>query len=123
MAERWHFKDTRKVRRSIAVMVETGKRHSDWIREQEENDQKVTSDEETSEAVEEGDKERKRNLIFWVWCDPEVLTERLNNRIGKMIDVSDELLKLGNEQTQSSLTVVLTISLVSPNSEDFWTRF
>lgn len=105
------------------MMVETRKRHSDWIREQEENDQKVTSDEETSEAVEEGDKERKRNLIFWVWCDPEVLTERLNNRIGKMIDVSDELLKLGNEQTQSSLTVVLTISLVSPNSEDFWTRF
>lgn len=99
MASRWHVKDTRKVRRSIAVFVETGKKHSDWIKEQEEEEalkrtSKKEMDRDECSSAEEGGtkrKRRKRNLILWVWCDPEVLKERLNNRIGKMIDVSSSL--------------------------------
>lgn len=95
MASRWHWRDTRKVLRSLKVLHDTGKRHSDWIREQEEAEQ------ESEVEVEEGassmsgapsgaprSKPRVRRLLFWVWCEPEVLKARLDGRVEKMIDVS-----------------------------------
>lgn len=35
MAKKWHWKDVRKVRRSIEVALQTGRRHSDIMREQQ----------------------------------------------------------------------------------------
>lgn len=80
MSRRWHWKDTRKVARSLRVLLETGRRHSEWIAEQEAAEQQ-----QTSEAT---DQAPLRKLILWVWCEPEVLKERLAKRVDKMVDVS-----------------------------------
>jgi leukotriene-A4 hydrolase len=81
MASRWHFKDTRKIIRSIKVLFETGRRHSELINEQN----KVTSQDRANGSVES---ESARVLIFSIECDRLVLLERLDSRVEKMIDVS-----------------------------------
>ena len=35
MSRKWHWKDVRKVRRSVEVALQTGRRHSDIMREQQ----------------------------------------------------------------------------------------
>lgn len=86
MANRWHYKDTRKILRSIRVLFETGRRHSEIIKEQSLERQASESD---TEAPNEGKVEAKRILIFNVQCDRDVLNQRLDRRVDKMIDVSN----------------------------------
>jgi tRNA A37 N6-isopentenylltransferase MiaA len=80
MARRWHFRDTRKIVRSIKVLIETGKRHSDLIEEQQQHFQ----------ADKEGDQgeEGTKLLILHLECDRQVLNSRLDLRVEKMIEVS-----------------------------------
>lgn len=85
MALRWHYKDARKVLRSIRVLQTTGKRQSEWIAEQDARDQHA---DETSSPW--------RVLIFWVWRDPAKLNASLESRIHKMVDrgLLDEIKQL-----------------------------
>ncbi len=94
MASRWHFKDARKVLRSIRVLQTTGKRHSDWLREQDERDAAAQAAD-----LSQGDPEARspwRMLIFWVWRDPARLNASLDARIHKMLErgLLDEIREL-----------------------------
>ncbi|KAK0532815.1 Leucyl aminopeptidase yscIV [Tilletia horrida] len=99
MAPRWHPNDDRKILRSLTVFATTGKRHSDWLLEQDQEEQKLLAE----QTVDAGTSRlsRMRRLFFWVWCEPETLKDRLDKRIHKMIergllDEIRELRKLAN---------------------------
>ncbi|KAF5391798.1 hypothetical protein D9757_001656 [Collybiopsis confluens] len=70
MAARWHWRDTRKVLRSLRIIQESGQRPSDLIREQ------------ARQVL----KPRFRTLCFWVYAKPEILKLRLDQRIDKMLE-------------------------------------
>ncbi|UZJ54744.1 hypothetical protein CBS101457_004064 [Exobasidium rhododendri] len=80
MAMRWHFRDTRKIIRSIKVLFETGRRHSELIEEQKRQRQ-YTDEDETIQG-----EEKTKLIIFNLECDRPVLNERLDLRIERMID-------------------------------------
>lgn len=80
MARRWHFRDGRKILRSLSVLIETGKRHSQWIDQQmidRDNQQSFPPDEQLD------------CLIIWITCEGEKLRARLDGRVEKMVKVSD----------------------------------
>ncbi|KAG6861887.1 hypothetical protein C0995_010593 [Termitomyces sp. Mi166 len=72
VANRWHWKDTRKVLRSLGVIKETNKRPSEIMLEQA----KDTS----------ASKPRFRTLCFWLYAEQSILEKRLNERVDKMIE-------------------------------------
>ncbi|RPA77389.1 tRNA isopentenyltransferase [Ascobolus immersus RN42] len=86
MAARWHPNDTRKVRRSLEIFFQTGRRASELYAEQE-----VTA--------------RFNNLIFWTHSDKVVLDKRLDDRVDKMVtrgmfDEIEQLYGLYKEQLE-----------------------
>lgn len=90
MAARWHWRDIRKVRRSVEVALQTGKRHSEIIVEQ----QQVPSEAEYASRplscrshLPTFINGRYRTLVFWLYAKPEVLEPRLDSRVEKMVDV------------------------------------
>ncbi|KAJ7074395.1 tRNA isopentenyltransferase [Mycena amicta] len=70
MATRWHWKDTRKVFRSLSILKETGRRPSEIVSEQS----KIVS------------KPRYDTLCFWLYAEPSVLHPRLDDRVDEMLD-------------------------------------
>jgi len=81
MAERWHPNDRRKIRRSLEIYLTTGKRASDIYAEQQRRKESKWSS--------PGPRESQgpwQSLLLWVYSEPEVLKERLNRRIDKMLD-------------------------------------
>jgi len=70
MAVRWHWRDTRKVLRSLSIMKETGRRMSEILNEQ-------------SEVA---GQPRYRTLCFWLYAEPSVLQYRLDQRVDEMIE-------------------------------------
>ncbi|KAF5330775.1 hypothetical protein D9619_005654 [Psilocybe cf. subviscida] len=72
ISQRWHWKDTRKVLRSLEIMVETGKPGSSIIHEQ--------STRSTAEI-----EPRFRTLCFWLYADNASLHPRLDARVDTMI--------------------------------------
>ncbi|KAF8197431.1 tRNA isopentenyltransferase [Pholiota molesta] len=78
ISQRWHWKDTRKVLRSLEILKESGKTPSSIIAEQS-----------TNSIVDS--KPRFRTLCFWLYANPSVLNERLDIRVDEMI--SQGLLK------------------------------
>ncbi|KAJ3796772.1 tRNA isopentenyltransferase [Lentinula aff. detonsa] len=70
VAARWHWKDTRKVLRSIRIIQETGRKPSELIHEQ------------SQDLLQP----RFRTLCFWVYSKPEILKPRLDLRVGKMLE-------------------------------------
>ncbi|GAA5841632.1 hypothetical protein JCM3766R1_006795 [Sporobolomyces carnicolor] len=68
-AERWHWRDVRKVRRALDIVWE-GRTWNDVVAEQQ-------------EKVHEGP--RFRTLIFWLYSETEQLNPRLDGRVDKMI--------------------------------------
>lgn len=84
MASRWHYKDSRKVANSLRVYKETGRPHSVWIAEQDSsssNQQQIVSEAREQEKGVSG----YRKLLFWLWCDPPVLRNRLDDRVDEMV--------------------------------------
>ncbi|KAJ1718588.1 tRNA dimethylallyltransferase, mitochondrial, partial [Coemansia erecta] len=73
MAENWHPNNRRKVLRSLEVLHTTGKRHSEWIAQDEE----ARGKEETL---------RFPTLLLWLYADASVLNQRLDDRVDKMIE-------------------------------------
>jgi tRNA dimethylallyltransferase len=69
VAQRWHWRDTRKVMGSLRVIKDTGKAPSEIIIEQS----------KTALIP------RYRTLCFWVYAEPSILNERLDARVEDMI--------------------------------------
>jgi len=82
MAKRWHFRDFRKITRSIKVLFETGRRHSELIVEQ-----KMEQNQQNEEAEDPKGGDQTRIIIFNLACDRQVLNQRLDSRVEKMIEV------------------------------------
>ena len=101
MAARWHPKDARKVRRSLEIWLQTGKRASDVYANQRHNG---SSEEESTEVEILDDRPspnglkaihdlnatfdsplRYPTLILWVYSDLTTLRERLNVRVDEMV--------------------------------------
>lgn len=81
MAQRWHPKDGRKIRRSLEIYFQTGRRASDIYAEQQ-----LLKNEAVSK--DEGLLRFDNTMIFWVHAEKEILNKRLNGRV-------DDMLKMG----------------------------
>ncbi|KAH7906484.1 tRNA isopentenyltransferase [Hygrophoropsis aurantiaca] len=91
VASRWHWRDTRKVLRSLRIMKDTGRRPSEIISEQS----------QTTVVP------RYRTLCFWLYAEPSVLNDRLDARVDDMIkqgliDEIRELQKIASSNAESS---------------------
>ncbi|KAG0705323.1 tRNA isopentenyltransferase [Suillus ampliporus] len=97
VAQRWHWKDTRKVIGSLRVIKDTGKTPSEIIAEQS----------KTSLIP------RYRTLCFWLYAEPSVLNERLDARVNDMIkqgllDEIKELRAIASSHIRRSPDAVIT---------------
>ncbi|KAL2068169.1 hypothetical protein VTL71DRAFT_16267 [Oculimacula yallundae] len=86
MADRWHPKDRRKIRRSLEIFLTTGRKASDIYAEQmkRKTGTKRPILEENPDAEPLVDIDSV--LLFWVYSEPEILKKRLDARIDKMMD-------------------------------------
>ncbi|KAJ3182211.1 hypothetical protein HDU85_003253 [Gaertneriomyces sp. JEL0708] len=74
MAQRWHPRDLRKVRRSLQIFYTSGKRHSEWLAEQKETEEQ------------EGNQLRFPTCVFWLYAEPNALYPRLDARVDDMVN-------------------------------------
>ena len=89
MADRWHPNDRRKIRRSLEIFLTTGKRASDIYSEQRQRKAAETGAQEDSGPKADA-------LLFWVHSEDQVLKDRLNKRVDKMLDhgLMDEIAEM-----------------------------
>lgn len=87
VASRWHWRDTRKVLRSLRVIVETGRLPSEIIAEQSETDLTARCAHPFWRAPEELRSGRYRTLFFWLYAEPNALNPRLDQRVDQMLQV------------------------------------
>lgn len=74
IAEKFHPKDKRKLRRALEIYYTTNKKTSDIYLEQKRDELEDSS-------------LRFNTLVFWVYSDPEVLRPRLDTRVDKMMQL------------------------------------
>jgi tRNA dimethylallyltransferase len=97
MASRWHPKDSRKIRRSLIIYLQTGRRASDIYAEQEQQRQSLKKDPKTENEADFGDDGSKGSfesktslrydsLLFWTYTSIPTLEQRLATRVDKMIE-------------------------------------
>ncbi|KAJ5092266.1 hypothetical protein NUU61_007136 [Penicillium alfredii] len=79
MAERWHPKDTRKIRRSLEIYLQRGRPASEIYAEQSRLKREAVQNSNGLLRFE-------NTLIFWVHAEKGVLDTRLNTRVDNMID-------------------------------------
>ena len=89
MAAKWHPKDTRKIRRSLEIWLETGKPASELYAEQRATGS-ATIATGCPGLLDSGGPItqpplRHDTLVFWLYDDLEILRERLNKRVDEMI--------------------------------------
>lgn len=91
MADRWHPKDRRKIRRSLEIFLTTGRRASDIYEEQK--TRKTRQAKPDDNAAQDADHD---SLILWVHTDDQVLKDRLDKRVDKMLDcgLMDEIMEM-----------------------------
>lgn len=96
MSERWHWRDLRKVRRSLEVPVCTGKKMSAVVAEQDQRDDAVDETDSSSQPP-------YRTLVFWLYAEPNELGTRLDARVDEMLKkgLVDEVQYLRNKKLQS----------------------
>ncbi|KAK5710399.1 tRNA dimethylallyltransferase, mitochondrial [Elasticomyces elasticus] len=83
MAERWHPNDRRKIRRSLEIYLKTGRKASEVYAEQR---QRKTAESANLDVKENQDGMRFPTLLFWVHAEQDMLRERLDSRVDKMLD-------------------------------------
>jgi len=100
MADRWHPKDRRKIRRSLEIFLTTGKKASDVYAEQKERKIKGNVDSTISEQL----VNNGSTLLFWVHAESETLKKRLDSRVEKMIEsgLLDEVKRMEEFLSQRS---------------------
>lgn len=79
MAARWHPKDGRKIRRSLEIFFQTGRRASEIYAEQQVQKKETFQNNE-------GLLRFRKTVIFWVHAEKEVLNGRLDSRVDTMIE-------------------------------------
>jgi len=77
MAGRWHWRDLRKVRRSLEVALCTGKLMSNLVAEQDQIDHDAKQSHQERVPY--------RTLVFWLYSETERLGPRLDARVDDMI--------------------------------------
>ncbi|KAG4440241.1 hypothetical protein IFR05_004260 [Cadophora sp. M221] len=85
MADRWHPKDRRKIRRSLEIFLTTGKRASDIYAEQMERKASSKESPLENEFIAQPVVDSRSVLLFWVYAESEILKKRLDARIDKMV--------------------------------------
>ncbi|KAL4065434.1 IPP transferase-domain-containing protein [Scleroderma yunnanense] len=88
VAARWHWRDTRKVLRSLQIIKEHGRIPSEII----------------SEQATTAHLPRYHTLCFWLYAEPSALNPRLDNRVddmirGGLVDEIRELYKIARSST------------------------
>lgn len=73
ISQKFHPRDKRKLRRALEIFLTTGQKASDLYKEQK------------FEELEDSSL-KYNSLFFWVYCDPEVLKLRLDDRVDAMIE-------------------------------------
>ncbi|CAH6718298.1 tRNA dimethylallyltransferase [[Candida] jaroonii] len=96
ISEKFHPQDKRKLRRALEICYTMGQKPSDLYR-----DQKLAELEESSLVY--------RTLVFWVYSDNEILSDRLDKRVDLMIDNGamteiNELYQFYTSQNEVDLT-------------------
>ncbi|XP_077991476.1 tRNA dimethylallyltransferase-like [Glandiceps talaboti] len=96
MAERFHPNDKRKIYRSLQVFAQYGIKHSVLLDRQRS---------ESGSSVLGGPLRYKDTCILWLQCNQEVLDERLDTRVDKMIEqgLLEELLDFHTHYNQQRL--------------------
>ncbi|KAH9824394.1 IPP transferase-domain-containing protein [Melampsora americana] len=96
MSERWHWRDLRKVRRSVEVPVCTGKKMSAVVAEQDQRDNAAGETDPPNRPL-------YRTLVFWLYAEPNELGPRLDDRVDEMLKkgLLDEVQYLRNKKVQS----------------------
>lgn len=84
MADRWHPKDHRKIRRSLEIWLQTGRKASDIYKEQQARREQSSAN-ENDEDFEQVSYLRIKTLVLWVNAESEVLSKRLDSRVDKML--------------------------------------
>ena len=91
IAQRWHPSDRRKIRRSLEICLQTGRKASDIYADQQRRQ---------TEDKEDGDEAGMRyaTLVLWLESRDDVLHERLNHRVEQMIvdGLNEEIVSLDN---------------------------
>ncbi|KAB8360805.1 hypothetical protein FH972_024539 [Carpinus fangiana] len=80
MAGRWHPNDRRKIRRSLEIWLQTGKKASDVYAEQQQDDQRNDGD----TVVDSVGGLAYPSLFFWTHTSRDILKQRLDARVDKM---------------------------------------
>ena len=120
MADRWHPNEQRKIRRSLEIYLQTGRKASDiYIEQQGGRAGSTTAHEPDSESVFDESKSsslRTDTLIFWVHTDTSSLTDRLNSRVDNMLsagllDEVRDLTKYANTQNPPDRTLDTTTGI------------
>ena len=88
VSQRWHWKDLRKVLRSLQIIKQCWQRLSDIIAEQSntttDSNQGLSTCRTTYAFL---NLFRYRTLCFWLYAEPSVLHDRLDARVDSMISV------------------------------------
>lgn len=87
MADRWHPSNRRKVKRSLEIYLQTGRRASDIYAEQQAklSAEPTTDIASMDESTTQESRTRFRNLVLWVHCDIDTLRPRLDIRVDGML--------------------------------------
>ncbi|XP_066152413.1 tRNA dimethylallyltransferase isoform X2 [Euwallacea fornicatus] len=93
MANRLHPNNRRKILRSLEVLYQKGKKHSDILEEQ------------CSKSKSGGGLRFKNVIVLWLQCDQVCLDQRLDSRVDNMIQegLIDELLHFHKEYNEKRL--------------------
>lgn len=91
VAQRWHWKDTRKVTRNLVIIKQTGRLPSEIISEQSNSSPLPRRVDfvllTLLELIVRFLSSRYRTLCFWLYARPDVLNPRLDARVDQMIEV------------------------------------
>ncbi len=91
MAARWHWRDTRKVLRSLEIIKDTGRKASAIVAEQASKNPlskpRLALFSYVEETAKDQNKHRFRTLFFWLYAEPCILERRLYERVDRMIGV------------------------------------
>ncbi|KAJ6500363.1 tRNA isopentenyltransferase [Mycena sanguinolenta] len=97
VAARWHWRDTRKVIRSLRIVKDTGRRPSEIMSEQSDTFSKP----------------RYRTLCLWLYAEPSILNSRLDSRVDAMMErgLLDEVRSLHSVSQQPTSHIDYTLGI------------
>jgi tRNA dimethylallyltransferase len=99
MADRWHPNERRKIRRSLEIWLQTGKPASDLYSAQADASE---TDNDVYEEPKASSKLRFNSLVFCITTPMDILKQRLDQRVDKMLEngLIDEVKTMSSFQAQ-----------------------